>query len=232
MKMKCLILIFATFAMVCGQSFAAKPQKTVAAAVPAPEIYSVKIDYTNGLILVLGVNLDPATTTATIGGETIIVDGAASSSDTLVFPFTPALAAFDLGNYVLNISTAGTSFSLSLFIPLPLATAPPPPPPGAECPCSTEWDQKSTAASPDGFAGLTPYCVEDSPNFVNVQFYDTSAYNYWVLWTEWTGSEGYCELYLDGPHRTLTSQDQYDACAAYLRNIVTVWGNQGYTCFY
>ena len=152
MKKKWLILIFATFAMVCGQSFAAKPQKLVAAAVPAPEIYSVKIDYTNGLILVLGVNFDPTTTTAAIGGETIMVDGAASSADTLVFPFTPALAAFDLGNYVLNISTAGASFSLSIFIPLPLEIASPPPAPGPDCPCSPEWDQIITDTSPDGVA--------------------------------------------------------------------------------
>ena len=101
---------------------------------------------------------------------------------------------------IFNLSTAGESFSPSIFIPLPLEIAPPPPAPGPDCPCSTERDQITTTPSPDGVAGLTPYCVEDSASFVTVQFYDPSVYNYWVLWTEWTGSEGYCELHLDGPH--------------------------------
>jgi hypothetical protein len=231
-KRKWFILLFAAFAVVCGQSFAAKPQKNAAASLSAAQIFSIKIDYTNGIILVVGENLDPASTTATLGGELLTLDGASSSASILVFPFTPALSAFDLGNYIFNISTAGASFSPSIFIPLPLETAPPPPAPGPDCPCSTEWDQITTTASPDGVAGLTPYCVEDTASFVNVQFYDPAVYNYWVLWTEWTGSEGYCELYLDGPHRILTSQDQFDACAGYLRNIVTVWGNQNYTCLY
>jgi hypothetical protein len=232
MKMKWLTLIFAIFAMVWGPSFAAKPQKAAAAAVATPEIYSVKIDYTNGLILVFGVNFDPVTTTAAIGGESIIVDEAASSAGTLVFPFTAALANFDLGNYVLNLSTADVSFSLSIFIPLPLELAPPPPPEGPDCPCSTEWNTLITNTSPDGVADLTPYCSQDSGSFVTVQFFDPSWGNYWVLWTEWTGSEGYCELYLDGPYRTFTDQAKFDACATYLRNIVTVWGDQGNTCIY
>jgi hypothetical protein len=230
MREKWLILAFVTFAMAWGQSFAAKPQNN-APALPAPQIFSVKIDYTNGFVIVQGENLDTSSTVATLAGVSLSLDGS-SSDTTLLFPFSPALSAAvpGLGNYVLNISIAGNNFSLTLFIPIALAIAPPPPPPGPECPCSTEWDQMTTAASPDGVAGQTPYCNEDSPNFVTVQFYDIPAYNYWVLWTEWTGSDGYCELYLDGPYRTLTRKDQFDACAAYLRNIVTVWGTQGNDC--
>lgn len=43
---------------------------------------------------------------------------------------------------------------------------------------------------------------------------------------------GSCELWIDGPSRPLDSQTQFDACANYLRNIVTVWGSQGYDCLF
>lgn len=236
MSWKFFILMLAFLIAVCGPSFAAKPAKQPnESVVPAPEVFSVKIDYTNSFIIVEGVNLDPASATATLSGVSLSVD-ATSTDDTLLFPFSPEVSAVvdELGNYVLNLSTDGGSFHLSVFIPLALVTAPPPPPPGPDCPCSTEWDQKSTSPSPDGFSGLIPYCSEDSGSFVTVQFYDEAAYNYWVLWTEWNAASnsGYCELYIDGPERQLDNQAQFDACAAYLRNIVTVWGNQGNMCLY
>jgi hypothetical protein len=234
MSRKWAILIFAVLTAAYGSSFAGKPQNPAALAA-TPEVFSVKINYTNGFIVVEGANLDPATATATIAGVNLTVD-AASTGNTLLFPFAPAVSAVvnELGNYVLKLSTAGGSLSLSTFIPFALVTAPPPPPPGPTCPCSTEWDQKSTTASPGGFAGLVPYCSQDSANFVTVQFYDAPASNYWVLWTSWNAasSSGYCELYIDGPYRPLTTQGQFDACAGYLRNIVTVWGNQGNTCLF
>jgi hypothetical protein len=227
-----LVFISVVLLLASGQPFAAKPQREpAAAAIPAPLVFSVKIDYANSQIIVEGENLDPGTAVGTIAGVGLTLDGA-SSSTTLLFPFSPAVSAVvdELGNYVLNISTDGGSFVLSAFIPFALADAPPLPPPGPDCPCSTEWDDKSTTPSPGGFSGLTPYCSQDSTNFVTVQFYDQAIGNYWVLWTEWSGSSGYCELYIDVQSRPLTSQAQFDACASYLRNIVTVWGNQGYDC--
>ena len=231
MSRKSAILILAVLTAVCGPSFAARPQNPSVLA--APEVFSVKIDYTNGFIIVEGTNLDPATATASIAGANLSVNGA-STGTKLLFPFSAEVSAVvnELGNYVLKLSTGGGSFSLSAFIPFALVSTPSPPPPGLNCPCSTEWDQKSTTSSPGGFSGLTPYCSQDSGSFVTVQFYDQPASNYWVLWTSWNASDnaGYCELYIDGPYRSLTTQAQFDACAQYLRNIVTVWGNQGNSC--
>ena len=230
---KCLFSFLALLVICCGPASADKPQNGNNATLAAPTVFSVKIDYTSGLIIVQGENLDPATAVGSIAGVGLSLDGG-SSPTTLLFPFSPAVAAAvnELGNYVINITTDGGNFTLTAFIPFALTVAAPPPPPGPDCPCSTEWDDKMTSASPGGFSGMTPYCAQDSTNFVTVQFYDTPANNYWVLWTEWTGSSGYCELYIDGPNRILDSQQQYDACAAYLRNIVTVWGNQGYDCLF
>ena len=226
-------LTFLFWAAVCGSAHAAKPPPAV--ALVAPEVYSVKIDYNNGLIIAEGVNLDPASATATIAGVALTLDGA-SSDTALLFPFSPAVSAAvdELGTYVINITTAGGSFTVSAFIPLALEVAPPPPPPGPDCPCSTEWDDKSTTSSPGGFAGLTPYCNEDYGDFVTVQFFDQATGNYWVLWTGWNTSDstGFCELYIDGPYRPLTSQTEFDACSAYLNNIVTVWSTQGNTCIF
>jgi len=159
---------------------------------------------------------------------------AASTDSVLRFPFTSEVTAAvsELGNYVLNISNAGGSFTLTAFIPFALSLPDGPLPPGEACPCSTEWDQKSGLPSPDGFQGLTPYCNQDTGTFATVQFYDQPAGNYWVLWTGWNGSSGYCALHLDAPERVLTSQDEFDACAAYLRNIVQVWGSQGNMCLF
>jgi len=228
---KSLVAVFALLLMWCASASAAKPQNVSNAALPAPAVFSVKIDYTNGLIIVQGENLDPASAVGSIAGVGLSLDGG-SSATTLLFQFSPAVAAAvnELGNYVVDISTDGGSLKLTAFIPFALTVPAPPSPPGPDCPCSTEWDDKITLASPDGFSGLTPYCAQDSANFVTVQYYDTPANNYWVLWTEWTGSSGYCELYIDGPERTLDSQGQFDACAGYLRNIVTVWGSQGFDC--
>ncbi|MDX1594815.1 MAG: hypothetical protein R3298_11230 [Gammaproteobacteria bacterium] len=228
-------LLLASLALLLASAslLAAKPDRTQPAAGPAPEVYSVKVDYTGSMVLVEGLNLDPSTASATLAGVPLVPDPG-STGTLLQFPFTPELGATvtTVGNYVLVLSTDGGSFTASLFIPFALVSAPEPPPPGPDCPCSTEWDQKSNAFSPDGFKNQTPYCVQDNANFVTVQFYDIAVNNYWVLWTGWSGSGGYCELYIDGPHRTLTSQDQFDACAAYLRNIVEVWGNQGNVCLF
>ena len=233
MSMKWVIFAIVVLTATFEPSFAAKPQQPPAA--PAPEVFSVKIDYVNGFIIVDGLNFDPGTASATMAGVNLTVDGA-STDTTLLFPFSAEVSAVvdELGTYVLIVATGGSSFSLSTFIPFALVSAPPPPPPGPDCPCSTEWDQKSSAPSPDGFSGLTPYCSEDYGDFITVQFYDLPASNYWVLWSAWNAAEGsgFCELYIDGPYRPLTTQAQFDACAAYLDNIVTVWGNQGNTCLY
>jgi hypothetical protein len=228
-----LLLAALALLFISAPLLAAKPDRNQPAANPAPEVHSVKVDYTGSMVLVEGLNLDPSTASATLAGVPLVVDP--GSSDTLLqFPFTPELGAVvdTLGNYVLLLSTDGGNFSATLFIPLALVSAPEPPPPGPDCPCSTEWDQKSNAFSPDGFKNQTPYCAQDRADFMTVQFWDLDVNNYWVLWTGWSGSEGYCELYLDGPYRTLTSQSQFDACAAYLRNIVVVWGNQGNDCLF
>ena len=132
----------------------------------------------------------------------------------------------------MNISNDGGSLTLSIFVPFAIVVSEPPSPPGPDCPCSPEWDDASTTASPNGFSGQTPYCSQDNGQFVTVQFYDIPANNYWVLWSEWSGSSGYCELYIDGPNRALSSEDEFNACAGYLRNIVTVWGEQGYDCLF
>jgi hypothetical protein len=236
MSSKKLISLFVVLTIICVPSFAAKPPKDPPLpAVESPEVFSVKIDYINGFIIAEGTNLSPESAAATISGVPLSIDEA--SSDTiLLFPFSTEVSAAvdELGNYVLNISTDGGNFTLSAFIPFALVSAPEPPPPGLDCPCSPEWDDKSTAASPIGFSGLTPYCSQDFANFVTVQFYDVPTLNYWVLWTDWDGasSSGSCELYIDGPNRSLDTEAQFVACAAYLKNIVTVWGNQGNTCLF
>jgi len=233
MLMKWTIFALVILTAMCGPSFAAKPQQPPAA--PAPEVYSVKVDYINGFIIVGGTNFDPGTASATMAGVDLTVDGA-STDTTLLFPFSADVSAVvdELGTYVLIVTTGGASFSLSTFIPFALVSAPPPPPPGPDCPCSTEWDQKSTTLSPGGFSGQTPYCREDYGDFITVQFYDIPASNYWVLWSAWDAADGsgFCELYIDGPYRPLTSLEQFEACASYLNNIVTVWGNQGEICMF
>jgi hypothetical protein len=231
MSKKTLTVLIALLVVFCAQSFAAKPDRnqTNESAAPVPQAFAVKVDYNNGLIIVEGENLDPSTATGTIAGVSMSLDGGASTANTLFFPFTSeiATAVDELGNYILNISNDGGSLTLSIFVPFALVVSEPPPPPGPDCPCSTEWDQKSTTASPGGFSGQTPYCSQDTGQFVTVQFYDQPAGNYWVLWTEWNGSSGYCELYIDLPPRSLSTEDEFNACAGYLRNIVTVWGDQG-----
>ena len=234
MSWKRTALVFLVLFMTGGPAFAAKPQNPPAPAVAAPEVYSVKIDYNNGLVIVEGADLDPVSATATLAGVNLTLDGA-STDTTLLFPFSPAVSAVvdELGTYVMNITTAGGSFIVSAFIPFALVVAPPPPPPGPDCPCSTEWDIASTTPSPDGFAGLTPWCNEDYGDYLSVQFYDVPANNYWVLRADWDGSSsGTCELFLDGPLRPLTTQAEFDACADYINNIVTVWGSQGNLCLY
>jgi hypothetical protein len=228
---KWLILLFALTAVVSVPSFAAKPQSKPAA--PAPEVYSVKIDYTDGFIIVEGQNLDPLTAVGTIAGIPLILDDA-STDAILLFSFSPLVSAAvdELGNYVVTVSTDGGSFTLTAFIPFALVTPSEPPLPGLDCPCSPEWDLLSGAASPSGFSGLEPYCSEDSASFVTVQFNDAPANNYWVLWTGWNGSAGYCETSIDSPERVLDTEEQFNACAGYLRDIVTVWGDQGNECLF
>lgn len=190
------------------------------------ELHAVKIDYANNFIVIEGVGLDPATAGGSIGGASLPAPDPSSTDTTLLFPFSPAISAAvdELGNYTITFSNASGSITLSVFIPFALAESPTPPPPGMDCPCSNEWDLVSTTPSPDGFAGQDPYCSEDHGNFVTVQFYDVPQNLYWVLWTGWDGSSGYCELYIDGTNYTLTTQDEFDACANYLRGMVTVWG--------
>jgi hypothetical protein len=234
---RCLLVICACVcALYTTAGIAKKPENPPQEpAVAPPEIYSVKIDYINGFVIAEGVELSPGTATATFAGVNLTTDPA-STDVQLLFPFTTELesAVNELGNYVLVIATDGGGFTLSAFVPFALTIPPPPPPPGPDCPCSTEWDLASTTASPNGFSGLTPYCSEDTSSFVTVQFYDLPVANYWVLWTGWDAgsSTGYCELYIDGPNRILDNEAQFDACAAYLRNIVTVWGNQGNMCIF
>jgi hypothetical protein len=234
MSGKRLLSAFVVSMAVCGTAVAAKPVKPPQEpAVAAPLVISAKIDYANGYVILDGENLSPGTASATFAGVDLTPDPASSDTE-LRFPFTAELelAVDEMGNYVLTITTDGGSFTLSAFVPLALETPPEPPPPGADCPCSPEWDTASTTPSPNGFAGLTPYCSEVGANWVTVQFYDTAVSNYWVLWTGWNDASatGYCELYIDGPHRDLVDQDQFTACAGYLEHIVTVWGDQGNTC--
>ena len=225
------LLSFVLLVAVSGPCLAAKPVRS--AAVAAPEVFSVKIDYAGGFIVVEGTALDPATAAATIAGVGLSIDGS-STDTTLMLPFSPAAAAAvdELGNYVIQVTTDAGGFTLSAFVPFALVQSPTPPPPGPDCPCSPEWDDKSSAAPPDGFAGLTPYCSEDSANWVTVQFDDNPRY--WVLWTEWSDAtaSGSCELWIDSPGRPLDSHEQFNACANYLRNIVTVWGSQGNDCLF
>jgi len=106
-------LAFLVLSLVCGSAFAAKPQQPPAPAVAAPEVYSVKIDYNNGLIVVTGSDLDPVTATATIAGVNLTLDGS-STDTTLLFPFSPAVSAVvdELGTYVINVTTGGGSFTV------------------------------------------------------------------------------------------------------------------------
>ena len=230
-KMYSLILLLAL--ALPGASFAAKPDRNVAPAAPAPSVNWVKIDYNSGDVIVHGENLDPSTASVSLGGVTLALD-VASTADTLLLPITEALAAEvdSMGNYVLALSNDGGSLGISTFIPIALSVPGPTLPPGPDCPCSNDWDNASTTPSPNGFNGQTPYCDQDTGSFVTVQYYDIPANNYWVLWTEWNGSSGYCELYIDGPPRQLTTEDEFDACADYLRNLVTVYGSQDMTCLF
>jgi len=227
---------FVVAIIVCGSALAAKPQKPPQEpAVAAPNVFAVKIDYANGRVILQGENLAPDTAIATFAGVVLAPDPGSSATE-LLFPFTAELelAVDEMGNYVLTVTTDGGSFTVTAFVPLALQVPPEPPPAGPDCPCSTEWDIASTTASPDGFAGLTPYCSEDSTDWVTVQFFDVPANNYWVMWTGWdSGSgSGYCELYIDGPNRPLDSETQFNACADYLRNLVADRGDQDNMCLF
>ncbi|GEM_PF-3172646 len=206
-----------------GLAYAAKPPpKNPPAA--APEIYSVKIDYSTLMLLVEGVNLDTASATVTLGGADTALNPA-SSDNLLMLETTPEVAAAvdEPGNYVIALTTDAGSISLSIFIPFGLVYLPPGEGP---CPCESDWDHFASLASPAGYNGQEPYCIIDSgvSDYVTVQFLDAAVSNYWVLRTQWTGSGGFCEQYLDGPRRALSSEDEYNACAAYLRtNYVDVY---------
>jgi hypothetical protein len=228
-----LLFAFSFLLLISGPLIAAKPDRNQPPAIPVPEVYSVKVDYTDSMVLVEGQNLDPLTASAILAGVPLEVHQLDSTDTLLKFPFTEALgtAVGNMGNYVLVLSNDGGSFTATLFIPYALAAIPEPPPPGPDCPCSTEWDEKSNTMSPNGFRNQTPFCVEDRDNFMHVEFNDpVDPYIWWVLETQWSGTGGYCELKIDYPRRTLTSRDQFDACVTYLRGIVEVWGNQGGYC--
>lgn len=233
MSRKWLISVCLMSLLVSGVSFAAKPVREPPPP-PAPEVHSIKIDYNDGLILVEGVELHTASAAATLAGVDLVLDG--SSTDTnLVFPFSPAVSAVvdELGNYVLNLTTDGGSFSASAFIPFALDVNVPLPP-GEDCPCSPEWDLIMSTPSPDGVAGQMPYCFQEYTGFITVQFYDLPVVNYWVMWADWDSGSGTgsCELYIDAAPRTLADQAEFDACADYLRDIVTVWGSSGNDCLF
>lgn len=217
--------------LISSVSFAAKPIKAPPAP-PAPEVYSIKINYNDGLILVEGVELHAASAAATLAGVGLVLDGASTDTN-LVFPFSPAVSAVvnELGNYVLNLTTDGGSFSASAFIPFALEVNVPLPP-GEACPCSPEWDLLMSTPSPDGVAGQIPYCYQDNTGFITVQFYDDPVGNYWVMWADWDSGSGSCELYIDADSRPLDDQAEFDACADYLRDIVTVWGSAGNDCLF
>lgn len=209
----------------------AKPPNQAQSVAPL-EVYSIKVDYGNGQILVEGAGLDPASATATLAGVALTLNPI--STDThLLFDYSTSVAEVvnSPGNYILVITTAGGSFTTSTFIPFGLAYNPPS---GDPCPCQGEWDYFSSTASPNGYYGLTPYCSEDNADFVTVQFSDTPVGNYWVSWTSWDSASatGTCAQYIDGPTRNLTTEDQFNACAGYLRNIIQVWGSGGNTCLY
>jgi hypothetical protein len=216
-----------------GTAIAAKPERVTVTAAAAPSVVAAKLDYLNLFVIVEGENLSPTTAAATFAGVSLLPDPSSTGNE-LKFAFTDELSAVidERGNYVLTITTDGGSFTLTAFVPWALAS--PPPPPGADCPCSPEWDSASTTASPDGFSGLVPYCSEDNGNWVTVQFYDEPVGNYWVMWTQWDAGtvSGFCELYIDGPYRALDTETQFNACAAYLRGIVTAWGDQGNACLF
>lgn len=195
---------------------------------PAPEVFSVKIEYSNNRILVNGANLDLAT--VTLGGEPFDTDSASSDTTTII-PFTTEMSDVvdGLGNYVLIITTAGGDFPLTAFIPFAITYFPP----GDQCPCESEWNYYGGLSSPNGFSGLTPpSCASDSGDYVTVQFYDELsplATNYWILRTGWDSSSGYCELWIDGPRRVLDSIGQFNACANYLRDTY-VWPGVSDVC--
>lgn len=215
-------LFLVLFVGFSGLAYAAKPQPNPPAN--APEIYSVKIDYSTLMILVEGINLDAADATATLGGANATLNP--GSTDNLLLLETTADVATAVdgpGNYVLALTTGAGSINLSIFIPFGLVYLPPGEGP---CPCEGDWDHFAGLASPAGYNGQEPYCIIDSgvSDYVTVQFWDTEVGNYWVLRTQWTGSTGFCEQYLDGPRRELSSEDEYNACAAYLRtNYVDVY---------
>lgn len=231
------LLLFSSFLVAYGTvALGAKPQKPPAEpAAAAPEIFSVKVDYVNGFVVVEGENLSAGSVTATFAGVSLATDPSSTDS-LLLLPFTVELesAVDELGNYVLVLSTDGGSVTLTAFIPLALTIPSEPPPPGPDCPCSTEWDLARSTPSPGGFDGLVPYCSEESSSFATVQFYDVPANNMWVLWTGWNAGSGtgYCELYIDGPDRTLETEEQFTACSTYLSEMVADLGDQGQTCIF
>lgn len=225
-------LIFAAVLALSSTLVAAKPPSRDAPAAAAPEVHAVKVEYSQNRIVIKGADLDGAT--VTLAGEIVGTDSG-STIDTLYVPFSsmsPALIDGP-GSYVLIVATDGGEFTLTAFIPFAITYLPPS---TAGCPCQSEWDYYGSLESPDGFADVDPSCASDSGSFVTVQFYDELApfaTNIWVLWTDWNGSAGtgYCELWLDGPTRTLDSIDEYNACDAYLKDIV-VWENLSDLCLF
>ncbi|TCK08676.1 hypothetical protein [Marinobacterium mangrovicola] len=230
MRLTLSVWIFALLLFISVSAVAKRPSQTQSVA--PLEVYSIKVDYGNSQILVEGAGLDPTSASATLAGVALNLNPASTDSD-LLFDYSTGVAEVvnSSGNYIVVITTADGSFTTSAFIPFGLVYNPPS---GDPCPCQGEWDYFSNADSPYGYAELTPYCSQDSTDFVTVQFYDTSVGNYWVSWTSWdsASSTGMCAQYIDGPTRNLTSEGQFDACADYLRSIVEVWGSGGSSCLY
>ena len=62
-----LVVVLLSLLIVSSSIFAAKPVRNEPEpAVAAPEVYSVKIDYNNGIVIVSGQNLSPGTASGTV----------------------------------------------------------------------------------------------------------------------------------------------------------------------
>ena len=203
------------------QVFAAKPQQPPAAQ--ASEVFSVLVDTTTSEILVKGNNL-ASVSAATLAGQTLPLTGAPTSSDAVFsFGLDVTNAVTTKGNYVLKLTTDGGDISLSVYIPYALYPAPPP---SELCPCYGEWESFRTSSPPSGFDGVALTCYIDDPTYTYVYIEDATNSLGWILRTEWIDEIGlgYCEAFLDGPQRTIFTQDIQASCATYLRdNIISIY---------
>lgn len=216
------LFLFAIFGMVQAKRPTPSPEPSLVV------VDSVTVDWANQRLVVRGSGFEDSTSFQLGGSGALVTQGVTSNQLEIPFSETMAAEVISQGNYSLAVNG---SVQLSVYFASQVII------PGAsDCPCKTEWDIYRGLPSPGGFAGLTPHCAEesDSGDFVTVQFEDEwypGITNYWVLWTGWDASSGtgYCELLIDGPDRSLDSKDQFDACAAYLKNNFN-WAGVGDQC--